>query len=74
MRIYADPNNCTADHKLRLIVEGALRDIAKLEGQMQPGAPVTFYGEDFEMQGVLERDENDEMWLGVADWASWKDL
>ena len=59
---------------MRLSVSGAIGDIERLAGRLRPGMPATFYNEDFEVQGILEYDEAHEMWLGVADWNTWKDL
>ena len=65
-RVYADFNNTTPDGLLRLDVAGALPDLSRFEPQH--GTKVIVYDEEFEIDGVLEQDDEYGIWLARIDW------
>ena len=65
-RIYADFNNATPGGRLRLNIARSLPDLARFEPRH--GSKVVFYDEEFEIEGVLERDDRYGDWLGRIDW------
>ena len=64
-RVYADFNNSDPAGRLRLTVAGSLPDLARFEPR--PGRRVLVYDDEFEIEGVLERDERG-VWVARIDW------
>ncbi len=58
-----------------LHVAGSLQDIEKYRGQLKPGMRVLLnVQEEFEVEGVLDYDEEDKIWLGRPNWETRRDL
>ena len=61
--------------RFMLNIAGALKDIERYRGQLQPGMRALFNVQDeFEVEGILDYDEEKEMWLGRPDWDTRRDL
>jgi len=73
VRIAADPNHRSEDDLLRLDRSTSVTDIERSGDLLTPGLRVTFYGENYEMEGVLVFDEPHRTWLGIPKWESWRD-
>jgi hypothetical protein len=74
-RIYADANDMAEGGRFMLNIAGALKDIERYRGQLQPGMRALFNVQDeFEVEGILDYDEENEMWLGRPDWDTRRDL
>ena len=74
IHLYGDFNNCTEDYKIRLITVGSLRDIEQKRDKLSDGLTVILSDNEIEVEAHLERDERDEMWLGVPDWSTRRDV
>lgn len=74
IRLHADFNNCTEDYKARLDTMGSLRDIERHKDELCAGMTVLLNDGELEVEARLERDEENEMWLGVPDWSTLRHL
>jgi hypothetical protein len=74
IRLHADFNNCTEDQKVRLHTLASLRDIDQHKRELRSGIRVLLNDGEIEVEARLERDRYDEMWLGVPDWSTLRDL
>ena len=74
VRISADPNHRSEDDLLRLDQPGAVKDLERHGGRLVPGLRVVFYGEDYQMDGVLVFNEQHRAWLGIPRWETWRSL
>jgi hypothetical protein len=74
-RIYADGNDMSEAGCFMLHIAGSLQDIARYSGQLQSGMRALLNVQDeFEVEGVLDYDEKNKMWLGRPDWETRRDL
>lgn len=74
-RIYADANDMTKGGYFMLHIAGALMDIERYQGQLRPGMRALFNVQDeFEVEGVLDYDVQNKMWLGRPDFSTRRDL
>ncbi len=74
-RIYADANDMAEDGFFMLNAAGSLEDIRRYGGRLRPGMKALFNVQDeFEVEGVLDYDEQNKMWLGRPDWDTRRDL
>lgn len=70
-RIYADENEKTQDDRYMLHIPGSLRDIERYEDQLRSGMRVLFNVQDeFEVEGILDYDADNKMWLGRPDYST----
>ena len=74
-RIYADENDKTTGDRYMQQIAGSLRDIEGYKGGLSPGMRVVFNVQDeFEVEGILEYDSENSMWLGRPDYSTRRDL
>ncbi len=74
-RIYADANDMAEGGCFMLNVAGSLEDMERYAGQLRPGMRALLnVQDDFEVEGVLDYDEENKMWLGRPDWSTRRDL
>ena len=74
-RIYADENDKTTGDRYMLHIAGSLRDIERYKGELSPGMRVVFNVQDeFEVEGILEYDSEQKMWVGRPDYSTRRDL
>jgi hypothetical protein len=74
-RIYADENDKTAGDCYMLHIAGSMEDIERYKDQIRPGMRVLFNVQDeFEVEGILEYDTENKMWLGRPDYTTRRDL
>jgi hypothetical protein len=67
--IYADVNDTTEDGKFILSISGSRVDIERHKQMIYPGIRVKFNVQyEFEVQGIMEFEEETNCWLGVPDW------
>ena len=74
-RIYADENDKLWGNRYMLNIAGSLRDIERYKAVLRPGMRVIFNVQDeFEVEGTLEYDVENKMWLGRPDYSTKRDL
>jgi hypothetical protein len=76
-RIYADFQNADAAGRLRLNCVGTTKDLARKHVVLRPGAILTLYSDDvdvegnsdeLEVSGVVEYSEAEQCWVARVDW------
>lgn len=73
-RIYADFNNVDENGRLRLNVQGALDDIARLAVPLLAGDQVTLSDGELEVEGSIEPSGTvPAFWTGRIDWSHVRD-
>ena len=74
-RIYADANDMTESGCFMLHIAGSLEDIERYSGQLRPGMRALFNVQDeFEVEGTLDYDAENKMWLGRPDYSTRREL
>ena len=68
-RIYADFNNADSKGRLRLITEGSLSDIKRLNLKMEEGMPVIVYDDELSTSAEVIFSEEEKIWVAKIDWA-----
>ena len=68
-RIYADFNNADSKGRLRLITDGSLSDIKKLNLKMAEGMPVVVYDDELSANAEVTFSEEEKIWVAKIDWA-----
>jgi hypothetical protein len=68
-RIYADFNNADSKGRLRLITEGSLSDIKRLNLKMEEGMPVVVYDDELSTSAEVIFSEEEKIWVAKIDWA-----
>ena len=72
MRIYVDFNTMTLDARERVTINTEMqKDLAVC---LRPGLAVVFYDEEMEVEGIVEFDEEHQVWLGRPIWGTRRDL
>jgi hypothetical protein len=74
-RIYADENDKAQDGCYVLHIAGSLEDLKHYEGELRTGMRVLFNVQDeFEVEGTLKYDSENEIWLGRPDYSTRRDV
>ena len=74
-RIYADANDMTEDGRYMLHIVGSLKDIQRYPGKLVPDMRALFNVQDeFEVEGTLEYDAENKMWLGRPECGTRREL
>jgi hypothetical protein len=78
-RIYVDFNTMMMDEKERVSIISTSRGGDELEqlALLKPGASITLYDEELEVEGTVEASESrgsDCVWLVAPDWTTSRDL
>ena len=72
MRIYVDFNTMTTDAKERVYINMHVQQA--LAKDLRPGLVVALYDEEMEVEALVEFDEQDQVWLGLPNWSTRRDL
>ena len=72
MRIYVDFNTTTMDAQERVSINTEVQK--DLTACLCPGLSVVLYDEEMEVEGIVEFDEEHQVWLGRLHWATRCDL
>lgn len=67
-RVFADFHNADAKGRLRLNCIGTIEDLANQSLELQNGQLLTLYGEDLEVDGVVQFSKKEKLWVAVIDW------
>lgn len=68
--IFVDFNNADTEGKVRLNVNGALRDIKAKSIIMKEGLELLLDDEDeFRVKGVVEFSKKENIWVAKVDWS-----
>ncbi len=75
--IYADFMKVDPEDRVILTTRGTFEDLERYDLKLQPGLRLTFYNPDADMEGnpddlivegIVERDVENDRWLAVVNW------
>ncbi len=78
-RIYADFHNADAHGRLRLNSVGTIEDLARHQIELHEGLGLTFYSDDLDENGALDKllvdgtvsfSAEEDCWVATIDWSA----
>jgi hypothetical protein len=67
-RVFVDFHNADEQGRLRLNCVGSIEDLAHQQIGLSKGQSLTLYGEDLEVDGVVEFSEAEKIWVAAINW------
>jgi hypothetical protein len=67
-RVFVDFHNADEQGRLRLNCIGTIEDLARQQAELENGQRLTLYGEDLEVDGVVQFSEDEKVWVATIDW------
>jgi hypothetical protein len=67
-RVFVDFHNADEQGRLRLNCIGTIEDLAHQHIELENGQRVMLYGEDLEVDGVVQFSEDEKIWVVAVDW------
>jgi hypothetical protein len=67
-RVFVDFHNADEQGRLRLNCIGTIEDLARQQAELENGQQLTLYGEDLEVDGVVQFSEDKKVWVATIDW------
>jgi hypothetical protein len=67
-RIFVDFHNADEQGRLRLNCIGTIEDLSRQHAELENGQRLTLYGEDLEVDGVVQFSEDEKIWVVAIDW------
>lgn len=67
-RVFVDFHNADEQGRLRLNCIGTIEDLARQQAELENGQQLTLYGEDLEVDGVVQFSEDEKVWVATIDW------
>ena len=67
-RVFADFHNAYPKGRLRLNCVGTVEALACQKIPLRDGQSLVFYSEDWEVDGVVQYPEEENLWVAVIDW------
>jgi hypothetical protein len=67
-RIFVDFHNADEHSRLRLNCIGTIEDLARQQTELENGQQLMLYGEDLEIDGIVQFSEEEKIWVAVIDW------
>jgi hypothetical protein len=67
-RVFVDFHNADEQGRLRLNCIGTIEDLARQHTELENGQRLTLYGEDLEVDGVVQFSEEEKIWVVAIDW------
>ncbi len=67
-RVYADFHNADGQGRLRLNTNGTMQDLTRLQISLREGQVLTLYSEELEVDGIMRRSQEENLWVAVIDW------
>jgi hypothetical protein len=67
-RIFVDFHNADEHGRLRLNCIGTIEDLARQQTELENGQQLMLYGEDLEIDGIVQFSEEERIWVAVIDW------
>jgi len=75
--VYADFHNADSQGRLRLNCVGTIEDLARQQIELREGLTLTFYSDDLDDDGALDKllvdgivsfSEEEDCWVATIDW------
>jgi hypothetical protein len=67
-RIFIDFHNADEYGRLRLNCIGTIEGLARQQAELENGQRLMLYGEDLEIDGIVQLSEEEKIWVAVIDW------
>jgi hypothetical protein len=67
-RVFVDFHNADEQGRLRLNCIGTIEDLAHQHIELENGQRLMLYGEDLEVDGVVQFSEDEKIWVVAVDW------
>ena len=67
-RVFVDFHNADAQGRLRLNCICTIEDLASQHIELENGQRLMLYGEDLEVDGVVQFSEDEKIWVVGIDW------
>ncbi len=67
-RVFVDFHNADAQGRLRLNCIGTIEDLASQHIELENGRELMLYGEDLEVDGIVQFSEDEKIWVVTIDW------
>jgi hypothetical protein len=67
-RVFVDFHNADEQGRLRLNCIGTIEDLARQQAELENGQQLTLYGEDLEVDGVVQFSADEKVWVATIDW------
>lgn len=77
--VYADFHNADSHGRLRLNSVGTIKDLARQQIELREGLSVTFYSDDLDDNGALDKllvdgivsfSKEEDCWVATIDWTA----
>jgi hypothetical protein len=73
-RVFVDFHNADEQGRLRLNCIGTIEDLARQQAELENGQRLTLYGEDLEVDGVVQFSEDEKVWVATIDWSQIREV
>jgi hypothetical protein len=67
-RVFVDFHNADEQGRLRLNCIGTIEDLARQHIELENGQRLMLYGEELEVDGVVQFSEDEKIWVVAIDW------
>ena len=67
-RVFVDFHNADEQGRLRLNCIGTIEDLVRQHSELENGQRLMLYGEDLEVDGVVQFSEDEKIWVVAIDW------
>jgi hypothetical protein len=67
-RVFVDFHNADEQGRLRLNCIGTIEDLSRQHTELENGQRLILYGEDLEVDGVVQFSEEEKIWVVAIDW------
>ncbi len=67
-RVFVDFHNADEQGRLRLNCIGTIEDLSCQQAELENGQQLTLYGEDLEVDGVVQFSAEEKVWVATIDW------
>jgi hypothetical protein len=67
-RVFVDFHNADEQGRLRLNCIGTIEDLARQHIELENGQRLMLYGEDLEVDGVIQFSEDEKIWVVAINW------
>jgi hypothetical protein len=67
-RVFVDFHNADLQGRLRLNCIGTIEDLSREHTELENGQRLVLYGEDLEVDGIVQFSEDEKIWVVAIDW------
>jgi hypothetical protein len=67
-KVFVDFHNADVQGRLRLNCIGTIEDLSRQHPELENGQRLMLYGEDLEVDGVVQFSEDEKIWVVAIDW------